>query len=297
MPNVELYATNLINPSHMEWTLDGRLLVSQSTVGSIIDITNGGDMLNVEPFANGLQGPASILPRKNGEILVAEMWGGTVRDISQGGDISNSPPWVDGLSGPYSLSEIERDNGNKIFITESYNGRDSWVSDITDGNKQVKPVVGNIPVTPGYVGLTPLESWPSGWQKFAFAGCVKNWTTTGVLGNSLYLAISDLGQVLDVTDFESDYMELIKNKRAIAWGLKQVGALKLHPNNGLLYITQPASGEVAALNPAIPQNYHFEPPVIKGLKYPSCVRFSDDGEAMFVCDQADGVVWKIRDFA
>ena len=151
MPSVQLHAVNLINPSHMEWTLDGRLLVSQSTAGSVVDITDGGNMLNATPFATGLQGPASILPRKTGEILVAEMWGGTVRDISQGGDVSSDQPWIDGLSGPYSLAEKD----GRIFVTESYNGRDSWLSEITGKRRREQPVVSNIPVSPGYVGQTP----------------------------------------------------------------------------------------------------------------------------------------------
>lgn len=73
MPDVELHAANLVNPSHMEWTFDGRLLVSQPTNGSIIDITDGGDMSHATPWVTGLDGPASILPRENGEILVAEI--------------------------------------------------------------------------------------------------------------------------------------------------------------------------------------------------------------------------------
>ena len=296
MPRVALHAVNLINPSHMEWTLDGRLLVSQSTAGSVIDITNGGDMQNATPYAVGLQGPASILPRENGEILVTEMWGGAVKDISQGGNVRNSPPWIDGLSGPYSLLETKKETRRRILVTESYNGRDSWLSEITRRRKRATPVVANIPSKPGYVGLTPLESWPHEWQKFANGGCKINWLGDDIEGEHSYLAVSELGQVMDITDVEGNYMDLIKDKRAIAWGLEQVGAIKHHPSNGLLYITQPSSGDVVALNPSRPQNYHFHPPVVKGLKYPTCVRFSDDGETMFVCDQADSVVWKIRDF-
>ena len=51
-----------------------------------------------------------------------------------------------------------------------------------------------------------------------------------------------------------------------------------------------------ATDPSKPKNYHFDPPVVQGFKYPTCVRFSKDGKTMFVCDQADGVVWKVRDF-
>ena len=297
MPDVQLHAVNLTNPSHMEWTLDNRLLVSQSTAGSVVDITDGGDMMNAKPFASGLKGPASILPRRTGELLVAEMWGGSVRDIADGGDVGSKPAWVDGLSGPYSLAERKVESGDRVFVTESYNGRDAWLSEISGGKRRDKPMIDNIPVKPGFVGQTPIDSWPSEWQKFALGNCVKDWQEVDAARNAHYLAISEMGQVMDVTDMEGDYMELIKNKRAIAWGLKQVGALKHHPTNGLLYITQPSSGEVVALDPDRPQNYHFQPPVVQGFKYPSCIRFSDDGETMFVCDQADGVIWKVRDSA
>ena len=253
-------------------------------------------MLGAKPFATGLEGPANILPIDSGEILVAEMWGGSIRDISKGGDVSKNPPWLNGLSGPYSIAQITKGAGKKLFVSESYNGRDSWLSEITGGKRKDTPIISNIPIKPGYVGLTPISSWPNNWQKYALGGCVKNWDTDGMSGKEHYLAISDMGQVLDITDMEGDYMDLIKKKRAIAWGLKQVGALKAHPTNGLLYITQPSSGEVIALDPKKPQNYHFQPPVLQGFKYPSCVRFSQDGETMYVCDQADGVIWKVTDF-
>ena len=293
MPNVELHATNLVNPAHMEWTFDNRLLVSQPTSGSIIDITDGGDMSHATPWATGLDGPGSILPRKSGEVLVAEMWGGSIRDISGGGDVADSSPWMDGLSGPYGLAEVGPDASKRLFVTESYNARDSWVSDITD--RTPRRVIDNIPASPSFVGMTPLRSWPSSWQKFAPAGCT-NWLTSGIDGQKLYLAISRLGQILDITGEEGDYMALVKDKRAVAWGLNQLGAIKPHPQNGLLYATHPLQGAVMATDPKTPKNYHFDPPAVQGFKYPTCVRFSDDGETMFVCDQADGVVWRVQDF-
>ena len=224
MPDVELHAVNLINPSHMEWTIDDRLLVSQPTNGSVIDVTDGGDMSRATPWATGLDGPASILPRVSGAVLVAEMWGGTIRDISGGGDVADSSPWRDGLSGPYSLAEVGPNDSKRLFVTESYNGRDSWVSDITD--RTSRRVVDNIPVSPGYVGMTPVRSWPSGWQKFALGGCDINWQTQGPNGVTHYLAISRLGQILDITREKGDYMMLVKDERAVAWGLKQLGAIK-----------------------------------------------------------------------
>ncbi len=261
-----------------------------------MDITEGGDMQRAKPFATGLKGPASILPLKDGKLLISEMWGGRVTDIAEGGDFSEAKPFVDDLSGPYSLCRIIKKDGDHLYVTQSFNGRDSWVSEITDGKLDPERIVDNIPVKPGHVGITPIESWPDRWQKFALGNCVKNWETDGISGKRHFLAISDLGQVLEITDAQGDYMTLVKEKRAVAWGLDQVGAMKPHPKNDLIYITQPCAGNVMAINPDSPKNYHFDAPVVKGFKYPSCIRFSPDGETMYACDQADGVVWRITDF-
>lgn len=109
--SVELFATNLHNPSHMEWTPQGRLLVSEHTAGRVMDITDGGDMRDAEPYAYGLQGPSAILPI-NDHLLVAETWGGRVSDISAGGDASNGKRFATELSTPYSLSAIRREGAD-----------------------------------------------------------------------------------------------------------------------------------------------------------------------------------------
>lgn len=103
---VELFATNLHTPTHMEWTADGRLLAAEHTAGRVVDITDGGDLRDAKPFATGLQGPTSILPLPDGRILVSEMWSGRIADITDGGDVSDREPFAEGLRGPYSLSRI-----------------------------------------------------------------------------------------------------------------------------------------------------------------------------------------------
>ncbi len=69
-----------------------------------------------------------------------------------------------------------------------------------------------------------------------------------------------------------------------------------HPTNNHVYVTQPSKGSVMAVNPATPQDYRHDLPVVQGLAMPTCVRFSPDGESMFVCSMATGSVWKITDF-
>ena len=74
---VELFASNLRTPTHMEWTQDGRLLVSETTAGRVTDISRGGDFIDASPFAWGLETPASICPMPDGSIYTVEIWGGS----------------------------------------------------------------------------------------------------------------------------------------------------------------------------------------------------------------------------
>ncbi len=47
---VRPFAWGLKNPSHMEWTPDGRLLVSEHTAGTVRDITKGGTLRRLNLF-------------------------------------------------------------------------------------------------------------------------------------------------------------------------------------------------------------------------------------------------------
>lgn len=292
MPNVELFAVNLLNPTHMEWTLDGKLLVSEYSAGRLKEITSGGDFSETPPFAFGLQGPSSILPLDDGRILVAENWGGRISDVSKGGDISLTAPYIDGLSNPYSLTSHIKGGQRKIYVSEHYNGRDSWISDITDPSAPSKYVT-NIPARPGSAALVPL-SQAQNWQKFASANCVINWGGGGV--NAHYITVGAMGQILDVFSQGGDYIDLIKAKKAIAWDLGRMGAIKEHPNNGLLYAVEPELGDIVAIDPTKPKNHRFTPPVVRGFMNPTCLRFSPDGKTMLVCSKGDGVVWRVTEF-
>lgn len=296
MLHVELFATNVRNPSHMEWTLDGRLLVSEHTSGRIMDITEGGDMLDAEPYASGLQGPASILPLGDGRILVAETWGGTVRDIQKGGNVSKTTPFADGLSMPYSLAH----RSERTFVSESFGPFHAQITEITDGGKRksFRPYITRMPSVSGAPGLTPISSWPDEWENFAAAGCIKNWETDG-RGGAHYLAVGPLGQIFDISDeggraLQSDgLIPLVEGKRLLAWGLGRLGGIKEHPTNGLIYAVEPELGNVVAVDPSTPRNYRFEPPVVRGLNMPTCPRFSEDGETMYVCGSGEDAIWKI----
>ena len=88
---VRPFAWGLKNPSHMEWTPDGRLLVSEHTAGTVRDISKGGDASEAKPLAYNLQGPAAIRPTEDGKVLVVETWGGAIADIAGGGDATKLP--------------------------------------------------------------------------------------------------------------------------------------------------------------------------------------------------------------
>jgi hypothetical protein len=299
MPNVQMHAHNLVNPSHMEWSADGKLLVSERTTGCIKDVTRGGDMADSKPFAWGLKGPASILPTNDGRLLVSETWSDSIKDMAGGGDMSKQKALVTGLSNPYGLSKLTEKNGSeRFFVVESYNSRSAWVTEFSlDGTIKGKHVK-NIPATPYLPGLTPSSAWPTdwGWQKIAGPGC-GSWTTNAMVNGveRLLLAVGDLGQIIDITD-GGDFPDLIENKKAIAWDMGNIGAIKYNRKKGMVYAAEPARGSVMAIDPDKPENQRFKPPIVRGLNNPTCERFSENEEVMFVCGQGDGVVWRIEDF-
>lgn len=297
---VELFATNLHNPSHMEWTNDGRLLVSEHTAGTVKDITNGGDMKNVDPFAYGLHGPASMKPLYDGRILISETWGGTVSEISNGGDISKQKPHATGLSMPYTLASKQIDDGSfSVFVSESFGAFHTQITDITNGGERenFKAHFINMPSTPGAPGLTPLDHWPDNWEKVAAAGCVKNWTTNDPINSDIYVAIGTMGQIIRIPDNGGDYIEEVKSqKNLIAWGLQKMGGMYFNPIDRQIYAVQPECGNVIAIDPEKPQNYKFQPPIVQGLQMPTCPRFSEDGSEMYVCDSGAGSIWKVTNF-
>jgi hypothetical protein len=153
--------------------------------------------------------------------------------------------------------------------------------------------VTNIPARTGAAPLVPFGQFDQ-WQKYASAGCVINWGGGGIAAH--YITVGALGQVLDVYNQGGEYIDLLKSKKAVAWDLGRLGAIKEHPTNGLLYAVGPELGDIVAFDPKRPKNLRFEPPVVRGFNSPSCLRFSPDGKIMFVCSKGDGVVWSITGF-
>jgi len=301
---VRPFAWGLKNPSHMEWTPDGRLLVSEHTAGTVRDISKGGDASKAKPLAYNLQGPAAIRPTEDGKVLVVETWGGAIVDIAGGGDATKLPKLTENLKGPYTLAVLNLGKkGKTLFLSESSSSFMTQITRLSLGNHEREPkaFILDIPARHGEPGLTPPESWPDKWEKYAAAGCVKNWIDDAAGRDFFYLAVGSLGQIFRINPDELPekitYSELVAHPNAlVAWGLHRLGGMRFHPSSGLLFAVQPEMGEVIAVDPAQPGNYHFQPPVVRGLRMPTCVRFSQDSEKMYVCSSADGVVWEVEGF-
>jgi hypothetical protein len=305
---VRPFAWNLRAPTHMEWTLDGRLLVVERTAGKVKDATQGGDMAEVKPFAWSLAGPASICPLPDGRVLLSEFWRGRVVDISPGGNAERMPIFADGLIRPYSLvCLLGRDGAPpRIFVgtsdqasapgdltgsvTEITSGRATkFISDIPDGGR-----------SPGAEGFAPPESWPDEWILYA-KKCKKTWVTN-IKGPGKYqqlvIASSSMGRILvyPVENGPGDGLSLAA-RHTVAYDTREMGGIIAHPENGLLYVTEPMAGSVLAVDPRDCRAYTFDPPVVRGLPDPTCVRFSPEGERMLVCSPTNGVIWEVRGFA
>lgn len=71
--------------------------------------------------------------------------------------------------------------------------------------------------------MTPPESWPDKWEKYAAAGCVKNWIDDAAGRGFFYLAVGSLGQIFRINPDELPekitYSELVAHPNAlVAWG-------------------------------------------------------------------------------
>lgn len=294
---VELFATNLRTPSHMEWTLDGRLLVSEHTAGQIKDVTSGGDMGAVRPYASGLEGPASILPLSDGRILVSELWGGRVTDIRGGGDVSDRPAFARELTAPYSLTHL----GARIFVVERSGRSTTQITDITAGGGRTghQPYVTRIPTVPmpGVEGLAPLGSDPYKWMQFTSA--CGGWTSRLTVEDKEWVLASSsaLGQILRVPHEGGDYLDLVDRGCLLADGLGWMGGKKQCLRDGRVYVTQPLIGSVTAVEASGSHDYRFRSPVVRGINMPTCVRFDPTGNSMLVCSMPTGSIWKVTGFA
>lgn len=146
----------------------------------------------------------------------------------------------------------------------------------------------------GTEGLTPPGAWPDAWADLFFA--CDDWKTPVRINGKDYLVMNSsvMGQLIQIPINGGDYSTFVDSDAVIAKGLGHMGGMIQRPGTEDLYLTLPKDGSVMAIDLASPgKDYRFEPPVVRGLNMPSCVRFSPDGDTMFVCSFAVGGVWKI----
>lgn len=302
---VTLHATNLNNPSHMEWTHDGRLLATERTNGRIVDVTDGGDFGGLgaddeRVFASGLEGPSSMAMLPDGRILANECWEGRIRDITGGGEFSgvaDETVFASDLDGPYSI--VYHDATDAVYTTVNPGeGRSSRIIDVTGGDDagDHPTIVDQIPVRDKFPGMTPRRAWPDNWEPYQI-DCGE-WVTPA--GEALLYSVGPLGQVaradMDPDSETTTHIDHVNNDRLVAEGLDRVGGSVYNRKDGLVYVAEPFKGSVAAIDPHDSRQYRFTPRVANGFTLPTCVRCGPDNDTMFVCGRGEGVVYKIENF-
>ena len=290
--HVRPFAWNLHAPTHMEWTPDGRLYVVERTTGKIMDITNGGDMDSAPSVVWDLEGPSSMCALPDGRMLVTEFWGGRIKDITEGGSAKALPTLAEHLNGPYSLT-YSNSLGMAVTLRDSIAIGKSMLIDAETGHKQV--LVEGTPLIPpqGFWGFSPPSAWPDKYRQYASCN---DWNTVVDLANSPYsiaLAVTDMVVLIPKGKGPYAFTELVHTHR-LATGLGWTGGMIQHPFNDTLFITLPHEGAVQALDLRKPDDYSFQPPVVRNLALASCVRFSQSGETMYVCSSANGIVWEVE---
>jgi hypothetical protein len=296
---VRPFAWNLHAPTHMEWTLDGRLLVVERTAGKVKDATRGGDMAEVKPFAWGLAGPASMCVLPDGRFLVSETWGGSIRDISESGDARRREVICQGLRAPYSMVyDASREKLSVIAFNDSSKFlREDLIVDPNTGAHQ--SLVYGLPFLqpPGFEAIDPPEAWINGEYNEFYAGNCDTWkviTKNPSLSYSSLILTANYILGVPAKGGPFAYQELLQ-KHLIASGLGYTGGATPHPiQTDLLCVTQPLEGSVTFVDLTLSRDYRFEPPVVKGLPMVSCVRFDASGEKMFACSIVAGTIWLVE---
>lgn len=276
---IEVHAHGLLHPSHMEWTADGRLLASEFGRGRVVDITEGGSMREAEPFAYNLRHPAGLLTTFQGNrVLVADTGRRAVVEITQGGDASKAPLIFSDIPGPYGLVTY----GESVFATFSNEIENGLAcleegGSFTDDSVRMRGFPNGLRETPYFLSPTNEEGE---------CGC---WTALGYEGHLLYLH-AGLGMVFVVDDHDRYSPEV----PILARGLVKPLGMITHPITGMLYVVERGSGSVKVVpKETWGTDMRYIPPVATGFKEPSCVRFSADGKAMYVCDMSACCVWRV----
>jgi hypothetical protein len=273
---VSVHAYGLLQPSHMEWTQDGRLLVSEFGRGRVVDVTAGGDCRDAVPFADGLMHPAGLLTNYEGSrILVADTGRGEVLDITEGGRredfavVSAEP-----IAGTYGLT-VYRDQLLTTFSDERQNG------------------IARVSEPPSSAEHVYFGGFPNGNHEhppyISLGACPTNWKTIAFDDRLLY-AHSSLGAVYDISEpgsFSIDTPKFLE-------GLKRPLGMIFDEATGLLYVTDRGGGSVKPAPREGGVNMRFIAPVATGFGQPSCVRLDPLKPTMYVCDMTECVIWSVE---
>jgi DNA-binding beta-propeller fold protein YncE len=273
---VSPHAYGLLHPSHMEWTTDGRLLVSEFGGGRIIDITEGGDYRNATAQASGLQNPAGICTTFEGDrVVVADTGRSQIIDITEGGEFAGESAMA-AIPGVYGLVEregtlhavyaTETENGVAVAVGETFTAENIHFGGFPNGSRD----------HPSY--LPEVVACPSNWAALAFDQ-----------ERMLYVH-SGLGAIYDVSNPGTFGTETSK----FAEGLNRPLGMTFNPTTNLLYVAERGTGSIKPMPQEGGLDMRFVPPVATGFRQPSCLRFSPDKTTMYVCDMADNVVWRVR---
>ncbi|MEM6516456.1 MAG: hypothetical protein AAF688_09770 [Bacteroidota bacterium] len=273
--SIEPFAIGLTHPGHMEFTKDGRLLVSEFGKGQVTEITEGGDFRNSKPFAYNLGHPAGIVTNYDGDkILVADAGLQKIIDITNGGDASKCPVIYDGLKGAYGMTVFK----NELYAVYSnekenglvkVNGKSFSEDDIFSG---------------GY----PNTSHNLPYFNSVEGGNCGSWAAVA-LGNRLLYTVAGNGTIYDVTEGKNYD---VKGGGEYITGLNNPLGSWYVPQFGYLFIAERNSGNIKIM-PEKGGYAKYYPAILTGLKQPSCLRFSPDLKAMYVCDFANNAVMKI----
>lgn len=293
---VEVFATNLQTPSHMEWTKDGRLLVSETSAGRVSDVTNGGKITEDNIVFDGLNGPSSIAPLEDGRIYVCETFANRVTNI--GKDSDNEELNFDNFNRPYSI--IVKDDNLEVVERESkFSNR---VVKVNMENGDITKKITHIPALPlpGLEGLLPTEQFNDNFREnwFLYSGC-SGWKAAFLDREGKIHSLSSssvMGTIVYDPDIPAPFLDLVDMVEPIATGLDLMGGMIQNKENLMLYVTQPRKGTVMEINPFESKDYRFTPPIVQGLNFPTCIRFSPDYKEAYVCSSPTGSIWRFYDF-
>ena len=153
--------------------IPGDVFVTETDIGSVVNVRNGGNLTGAPRFATGLSAPTGICITFEGDVLVAESGSGEVTSVTSGGDFTGAPPFASGLDSPMDLYCEE----GRILVVERSPGQQGEITNITAG---------------GSFGGAP-----------SFAAGIGT-GTTGLafdpVNERLYASDTGLGRVFDVTN-------------------------------------------------------------------------------------------------